>query len=167
MAKTVEGLQINEDREHQRLEWRIERIGWAVMGLLLLAGLLGLLGNGPLSRAQAGQPGAFAVEYDRLQRAKAPTAYRFQVAPALARDGTLRLRFEDALLDEIELVTIIPEPDAVRAGPGYTEYVFAVGPGDRPARISFEFEPTTFGNVSGRVAVPGVAPIVLDQFVFP
>lgn len=167
MTKTVEGLQINEDRAHQRREWRIERVGWGVMGLLLLAGLLGLLGYGPLSRAHGGQSGTFSVEYDRLQRAKAPTGYHFEVDPALARDGVLRVRFEDTLLEEVELVTVIPEPESVRTGAGYFEYAFAVGRGNRPARITFEFEPTTFGSVSGRVAVPGAAPVAIDQFVFP
>ena len=98
MAKTVQGLQIEEDRAHQRREWRIERVGWVLMAGLLLAGLLGLLGDGPLSRATAGSAGALSVEYDRLQRAAAPYEYRFEVDPSLAREGQLRLRFDDALL---------------------------------------------------------------------
>ena len=47
MAKTVQGMRIEEDRAYQRREWRFERIGWAVMAALLMAGLIGLLGDGP------------------------------------------------------------------------------------------------------------------------
>ena len=168
MAKTVQGLQIEEDLAHQRREWRFERAGWVVMGLLLLAGLLGLFGNGPLSRAQAGDPGAVSVDYDRLQRAASPQTYRFEVDPALASDGELRLRFEDSLLEELEIQSIIPEPESVTAGPGYTEFAFAMAPGaGSPARFVFQFEHTTFGHVRGRVAAPGVPTLVVDQFVFP
>lgn len=168
MAKPVQGLQIDENLAHQRREWRIERVGWVVMAALLLAGLLGLFGNGPLSRAQAGEPDGVSVDYERLQRAAAPQTYRFEVDPSLASEGTLRLRFEDTLLEELEFQSIIPEPESVTAGPGYTEFVFAMDPGaGQPARITMQYQHTTFGHVSGRVAAPGAPTMVIDQIVFP
>lgn len=161
-------IEINEHRAHQRREWRIERIGWMLMALLAVAALLGLLGNGPLSHASAGQPGALVVRYERLQRSGAPTEYRFEVAPALVRDGQLRLRFDAALLDEVKLESLIPEPTQVRAGPDHVDFVFAVDPvPGAPARLEMQFEPTTFGRVRGRITAAGAAPLLLDQFVFP
>jgi hypothetical protein len=161
-------LQIEEDRAYQRREWRIERIGWALMALMLLAGLLGLLGYGPLSRTQVGTPGTLAVAYDRLQRSSAPSNYRFEVAPALARNGQLRLRFDNVLLEEVEMNSILPEPSEVRSGAGYTEFVFAMdaaaGP---PARIQFQFHPATFGHVRGRISTDGAAPLLIDQIILP
>ncbi|MBP1472779.1 hypothetical protein J7I44_00570 [Frateuria sp. MAH-13] len=169
MAQTRDdGLQIEQDRTHSRREWRIERVGWAVMAILLAAGLLGLLGYGPLSQANAGEPGKLTLAYDRLQRASAPSEYHFTVAPSLARDGVFRLRFDNALLDEVELQSIIPEPEHVRAGPGYTEYVFAMEAAEgSPARIQFQFEQATFGHVRGNVTADGAAPLVIDQFILP
>lgn len=167
MAKTVQGLQIDEDRTHQRREWRIERVGWALMAALLLAGLLGLLGDGPLSRARAGD-GALTVDYDRLQRAAAPYAYRFEADPSLARDGRLRLRFDDALLEDVELQSVIPEPESVAAGPGYTEFAFEMDAGaGPPAHIAIVYQHRTFGHVAGRITTTGAPPLVVDQFVFP
>jgi hypothetical protein len=169
MVNTQEqGIQINENRDHQRREWRIERIGWLVMAALLAAGLLGLLGYGPLSRARAGEAGTLSLEYDRLQRSSAPTEYRFDAAPSLARDGELRLRFDDTLLDEVEMQSIVPEPREVRSGPGYTEFVFAMDRTEGPsAHIQFQFEPATFGHVRGRVTADGAAPLVIDQIIYP
>lgn len=166
MAPTAKRLQIDEDLSHQRREWRLERMGWAVMAVLLAAALLGLLGDGPMGRVRADGPGA-SLEYDRLQRAAAPTEYRFAIDPALAVDGRVRLRFDETLLEEVELLSIVPEPEAVATGPGYVEYAFAVhGPGAR-APVSFRFQPTTFGRVSGRVTPVGGQPLALDQFVYP
>lgn len=169
MAKsTAQGIQIDEDRAHQRRGWRMERVAWGAMALVLVAATLGLFGYGPLSRATAGSPEGLSMEYDRFQRAKAPTEYRFDVDPALAADGRLRLRFDRSLLDEVELQSVVPEPEAVRAGPGYTEFEFAVAPGaQRAARVEFQFQPSTFGRVRGRVSAPGAPPAIVDQIVFP
>ncbi|MCX7515143.1 hypothetical protein [Frateuria sp. STR12] len=161
-------IQINENRDHQRYEWRVERIGWLVMAILLAAGLLGLLGYGAMSRSQAGAPGALSVDYDHLQRASAPSEYRFSVAPSLASDGALTLRFDQALLDEVEMQSIVPEPTQVRAGPGFTEFTFAMAPAQgSPERIEFQFQHATFGHVRGQVTAEGAAPLVIDQFVYP
>jgi len=168
VSMTNRNIQVEEDPAHQRCEWRFERTGWILMALLLVAGLLGLLGYGPLSKAQAGMPGTLTVAYDRLQRASAPTEYRFQVAPSLARRGELRLRFDDALLDEIEVNSILPEPLRMQAGPGYTEFVFAMaGAGGPTTRIRFQFQPATFGHVHGRISADGAEPLVIDQIIFP
>ncbi len=168
MPTTNESIQIDDDPAYQQREWRFERIGWVVMAVLLVAGLLGLLGYGPLSRTQAGTPGTLTVDYDRLQRASAPSEYRFHATPTLARDGQLRLRFDNALLAEIELNSVLPEPVQMRSGPGYTEFVFAMDPADGPpARLQFQFHPATFGRVRGRVTAAGAQPLVIDQIIFP
>lgn len=168
MHPTHDGLQIEEDRAHSRREWLIERIGWAVMAILIAAGLLGLLGYGPLSQANAGEPGKLTMTYDRLQRASAPSEYHFSVAPSLARDGVFRLRLDDALLDEVQIQSIIPQPEHVRSGPGFTEFVFAMAAAEGPpARIQFQLQQTTFGHVRGKVTADGVAPLVVDQFILP
>lgn len=169
MAKNAaSGIEIEEDRRHQRRGWHMERVGWIVISLLLLASLLGLLGDGPASRAQAGEPGSLLLRYERYQRASAPTQYRFDAAPALARDGRLVLRFDQGLLEEIELKSIVPEPETVRTGPGYTEFEFAMAPGEgRAGRIVFQFNPSTFGRVRGRITAPGAPPLTVDQIVLP
>ena len=163
-----QSLQIDEDLGHERREWRAERTGWVVMAVLLAAGLLGLLGYGPLSRTQVGTPGTLSVHYDRLQRSSAPTEYRFDIDPSLIRQGELRLRFDQVLLEEIEMRSILPEPKETRSGPGYTEFVFAVdAAGKAPIRVQFQFQPATFGHVRGRVIAEGAAPLVIDQIVYP
>lgn len=165
---TNESIQIEDDPAYQRREWRFERIGWVLMAVLLVAGLLGLLGYGPLSDTRAGTPGTLTVNYDRLQRASAPSEYHIDVAPTLARDGQLRLRFDNALLAEIELDSVLPQPVQMRSGPGYTEFVFAMDAAEGPpARLQFQFHPATFGHVRGRVTATGAQPLVIDQIIFP
>lgn len=152
---------------HHRAAWRVERIGWTIMALLLVATLLGAFGDGPLSHARSGSAQALSVEYDRLLRSSSPTMYRFEAHPSLAKDGVVRLRFDGPLIENMELESIVPEPDQQEAGPGFTEFAFRVSPGDTPARFDFRFRPATFGRSAGQVSIAGAHAVPIDQFVYP
>ena len=65
--KIVGELQIDEDMDFQHKEWIAERWGWRIMALVLLAGLLGLFGQGPLSDKTV-QSGSLLVQYGRFER---------------------------------------------------------------------------------------------------
>lgn len=153
---------------HHRAAWRVERIAWALGAIALIAAMLGLFGYGPMSRTTVGNPDALQVEYDRFQRSSAPTDYAVTANASLAREGELRIRFDQSLIDHVEFDDIVPDPEHVRAGNGYTEFVFDVAPGSEAhARIAFRFRPTTFGHRSGQVAASGAAPVTLDQYIYP
>ena len=55
-ADQATSLQIEEDLPLQERTWRFQRVGWAIMGLLLLSALAGLFANGPLSWGKAQDP---------------------------------------------------------------------------------------------------------------
>lgn len=152
---------------HHRAAWRVERIGWALGALVLGATVLGVFGDGPLSRAEAGSTDALFVEYDRLLRASAPSEYSFRARPAMAAGGFLRLRFDQALVDRMEIESIVPAPQFQEAGGDHTEFVFRAAPGAASLSIEFRYRPATFGPQSGRVSVAGAHPVQIRQFVYP
>lgn len=60
---------VEEDMRMQQRVWRFERVGWYALVLVVLLGLAGLFGNGPLSDAQVmSEDGRVHVEYQRLSR---------------------------------------------------------------------------------------------------
>jgi hypothetical protein len=89
-ATKHDGLQIDDDLRFQRRTWRIQRIGWIAFALLVLAGLLGVFGSGPLSRAEATGEGV-RIEYDRFARLQSSATLRITIDPAAVRDGAIRL----------------------------------------------------------------------------
>ncbi len=159
-------IEIDEDMRHQRLEWRLQRIGWVIGGLFLLAGALGLMGYGPLSRAHAGDA-SFSVEYDRFQRASALSEYRIAIDPALAADGRLTLRFDDALLDAVEIERIQPEPERTVLTGGASVMDFPAVAGGGSASVIVSYRPMTFGRVRGSISAGGGPQVALDQIIYP
>ena len=163
-----EALGLDRVMPHHRAAWRVERIAWALSAIVLIAALLGLFGYGPVSRTTVGNVDALQIEYDRFQRSSAPADYQVTANASLARNGALRIRFDQSLIDRVEFDDIVPEPERVVAGNGYIEFIFNIAPGDETrARIAFRFRPTTFGRRSGQVTTNGAPPVLLDQYIFP
>lgn len=49
-------LEIEEDLRLQHRLWTAERVGWLMVGVLVLAALAGLFGTGPLSLSSVASP---------------------------------------------------------------------------------------------------------------
>lgn len=159
-------IEIDEDMRHQRLEWRLQRIGWVIGALFLLAGALGLLGYGAMSRTRAGGAG-ISVEYDRFQRSSSLSEYRIDVDRSLAVDGRVRLRFDDALLHAVEIERIQPEPERTVLAGSASVMEFPAVAGNGTASVIVSYRPMTFGRVRGSIAAEGGPRAVLDQIVYP
>lgn len=160
-AKTT-GLQINEDMDFQRLEWRIERIGWVIVALVVIAALLGLLGNGPLSAAVK-TSGSLQVEYDRFLHRDAPSNYRIHFKP---RDDDTAIHLNSQFLEAVKLDQIVPQPSEVElAIDGVTLHFKS-----RAAVsgvVTIPFEPQTMGLLHTRIRVASKKPVTLTHIVYP
>lgn len=135
------------------------------MALLLIASLLGFFGDGPISHAKSGSPGTLSVQYDRLLRSSAPAEYRFEANPTVVTGYELRMRFDQSLMEGIEIDSMVPQPETEEAGPNSTEFAFRVK-ANTPVKVNLRYRPTTFGRRSGRVSVGGHT-VLIDQFVYP
>lgn len=65
---TERGITDPTDLAFQRGDWRRERIGWALMTLLVVAAVLGLFGEGLLSSRTVGGGTVFALTHERTAR---------------------------------------------------------------------------------------------------
>jgi hypothetical protein len=164
-TKQVGSLQIDQDLEYQRREWVFERVGWIIVALLLLAGLLGVFGGGPLSRDEI-TAGPLTLEYDRLARERAPAELQIETDAGAATDGQLALWLNRAFLDKVDVVSVIPEPVEMTMALDRVTYHFAV-PADQPATIVFQLQPEEPGNVAGRLGLVDGEAVAFTQFIYP
>jgi hypothetical protein len=152
---------------HVENAWmRLQRPAWVVMLVLVLAGLAGTFGRGPLAKASATTPDhVLAVSYERFARFRTPTQTAVSIAAPRLRP--LRLRVSQALLDAIPIQSIVPRPVEERALAGATEFVFAPLEGAGTATITFAQQPSKVGLVHGEFTLEGEAPVALGQLVWP
>jgi|SRR5687768_10094304 hypothetical protein len=169
MAAKERGVDIPEDPEFHRREWRLQRIGWAVLALVAAAALLGAFGRGPLAHAEAmSAEGTVHVSYERIARMHSPVRLEFTIAPGLAgADGRVRLWLDRRYAEQLEITGIQPEPAEVSVTPALLVYHFAVSDGGRPVRVTFAVEHDRAGLVRAGAGVLPQGTVQLGQFVFP
>jgi hypothetical protein len=155
-------IEINEEIDFQRRAWRVQRMVWVAMALLLGAAMLGFFGLGPLSRIELTVAPGVSVEYHRWARAHAPLQLRFLVGETSAGPG--RLHLSHSLLSRVRVVRIEPEPTETRADPEGITYQFRIDP---PVPVVFHVEPERAGRVAGRVRAGDGAPVELPLLVWP
>ena len=152
-------MHMDADVNFQRRIWAAQRIGWFVIGIVILAALAGSFGNGPISRASA-QGDGLRVHYERFARLQQPTQVRFSLGPTIAHLAVSR-RYVDA----VHVEQIIPEPSEVAATGEWLIYRF-VGAG--PFSITFTVKPEQFGGLSGAAQIPGGGrSLAFHQFIYP
>jgi hypothetical protein len=152
---------------YQRKDWAMQRIGWAIMAVIVLAALLGLLGGaGPLSLASVRtEDGSLQLEYLRFIHLLEPNQLRLYVQTAPAQDE-LRIRLNDDYIHSFGVDSISPEPESVEASEDSLIYVFQVSPEER-VEIVFHLNPIEAANLHGRIGLEDGRTIEFDQIIFP
>lgn len=166
--RRVGDLEVSHDFDYQRREWVVQRLGWAAMGLVVLGGLLGVFGEGPLSKATTFSPdGLVRVEYDRFLQYHNPCSLRVIVEGGVAEQGVVRLWLGRDYVDRLEIQQVAPEPTFMEAAPDGHVFVFRVTDPDRPVLLNFQFEPDRRGPLPGRIGLDGCEPARFRHFVYP
>lgn len=160
-------IQINEDLEFLRKEWRIQRIGWIVMLLTLLLGLAGAFGRGPLAAADAGNRDTLAVSYDRIVRHGAETEVRITAGPRLHSDTLLRIFISADYLHATHVMDVIPEPVASGTKGEFVYYDFQrLDPGTS-SEIVLHLNAISYWSTGARIFAHGARPVDFDQVILP
>jgi hypothetical protein len=165
-VQRVGDLEVEEDLDFQRREWTAERVAWVVMGLLLLAALLGVFGRGPLSNATA-EEGSLRVGYARFERKGAPTEVRVEIAAGTAHQGQVHLWLDRDYAMGVEIRQIAPEPEQAQTGGDRVLYVFQVNDPSQPVDVIVRLEHDDWGVKTGRIGLVNGPELELRQIVYP
>lgn len=159
-------LQLEPDLAHERIEWRVQRIGWLGLALFCAAALAGLLGPGPASRQTAGQVGSpLHLEFDRFLRQRAPFALKIFCNPDDSADQFI-LSLDRSWVERAEITKIQPEPATVSAAGNQYLYQFNSSGADEQL-VTIHFEPDTFGEISTSLSLNAKDTLHFKQFVWP
>ncbi len=159
-------LEIEQDSEYQRREWRAQKFGWAAMALIIVAALLGLFGPGLFNQA-ARQGDGFSLEYERFRRYQAPAELRFYIAEASLPSDQVRLSISQDYLGGVQIQQITPQPDSVLGGAGRLTYVFGRASPRQPVTITFYLTTQQIGPLARQASLADGSPLPFHQFIFP
>ena len=164
----IRQLDIEEDEAFQKTEWRVQRIGWFFWALVLIAGLAGLIGSGPLSSAEATTPdGDLTVSYNRFLHYHQPALLEIELRENAEDSGAVEIEVSQSLLDHIEIHRIQPEPERHEVTSDGAIYSFKRTSDADRCKIAFHIEFERPGKSTARIGVSGSEPVFFTQFIYP
>jgi hypothetical protein len=160
-------LQLEEPEWISRRSAVVQRSGWSVLALIVLAALVGMIGPGPLSTATHTDPsGLVELRYERFTRHQGQSTLQLQVSPDPARPGTARIWLSGDYLAAVQVQQIWPQPETWTGTGTGTVLTFPVH-GAGPVSVEVLLNPDQMGLVQGAVGAPGRQPVRFWQFVYP
>ncbi|HYE17277.1 MAG TPA: hypothetical protein VEA69_02475 [Tepidisphaeraceae bacterium] len=168
----VGSLEIDDHMDYQYLAWRLQRVGWALMALLLLAATLGAFGSGPLAQTNAGaETSALWVKYERFGRLEVPQELVLNVKPTpeQARAGKVTVWVSRPYADQLMVDTVVPTPDFLRGGPDRVEFDVQLTPdsGDKSIAVTLYVQHQNAGKQTARAGVAGGPSVDWWEFIYP
>jgi hypothetical protein len=157
-AKPSNKLPIDDEISLHRKGWVIQRIGWMLMFAFLIAAVLGVFGEGPLSNKKI-QAGKITVEYEKFCRYEHGMEIRLQSA----EENISTVSIPQTYLKSFRVGTIVPEPEKQIATAGSIQYKFE---GTQNNIVSFYLSPIERKTVEGMFQVNN-NPFTIKQTIYP
>lgn len=158
------GQELDEKMGQVRREWRMERIAWPLLYALLAACLLGLFGQGPLSRTDVrSADGRLQIGYERFLRRESDDSIDFTLRPT---GQSARLHLSSAWVRKVDIDHVFPEPEQRVSGADAVTLVFATH-AQQPVNVNLRLRAQEVGRLPGWAALDDGAPLHFRQFVYP
>ena len=165
--RKVGDIQIEEDQSFTQKEWRVQRIGWVIMGLILVAAVVGAFGRGPISRTTAGDPQSFAVDYPRIMRHAADDDLTVHIGAGTVADSQIQLAVSREFVEKNEIRMIVPQPESEAAAGDFYVYDFKRADTSSPMEIVLLVKPSGYGSTTTRLQLIGGTALTINQFIMP
>jgi hypothetical protein len=153
-------IDIYEDIKFQRRMWAVQRFGWIIIAAAIVAGLSGLFGSGPVSRASAEATG-LRIEYERFVRLQQPTMLRCFLS---GTEPETQIALRRDYLDFVRIEAITPTPARTEASGEWLVYRFT---SPAPIFVEFNLIPENFGRLNGTMRAGKGQSIGFHQFIYP
>ena len=148
-------------------EWRVQRAGWGVLALVVIAALLGLFGAGPLSETTTeADDGTVQVEYERFLRHIGTSRMTISVGDAAFEKGMARVYISRELVEGWRLESVSPAPSTASSSDEWLIWQFDVL-GESAPVIKVEIRGDGVGKNSGVIRAGDGEPVSLTQWIYP
>ncbi len=168
MTQDTSGIELDQRLEFQEREWTIQRVGWIVFTLIIVAALLGAFGAGPLSSASAGGEGVgFSVDYQRVVRHQGESRLTIHVNGDQASAGQVEVWLGADYMNTIRVTQISPVPEEVRAADDRLIHVFNVEEPAALITINIDLVPQEMGKLTVDMGIVDGGDVSFNQYSLP
>lgn len=166
---TVGKIELQQDERFQKLEWKIQRVGWTLWVVVIIAGLAGLLGgSGPLSDIRVvADDGSLSVNHQRFVHHNQMTKIRLQIMDDLIGQDEVRIEISGELLALTHLQSVQPAPDQTFVSDRGTVLVFPLDQTRRCPEIILHLEFEEIGRSGGTIGLQSHTPVTIHTIVYP
>lgn len=144
----------------QEREWRLQRVWWTGMALLLVIAVLGLFSSGPLSETVTGGPEAgIEVKHERFVRNTGIATWTIYLQPQVVEDQKASMFISDEISQAMRVQGVTPTPSTETSTQAGLVYEWDVPNPESPPVIRLTFRPDALGLRAGEVR-SGEGPVV-------
>jgi len=152
-------LQLEENLDHHKKGWIIQKIGWVVLYLGLILALAGLFGTGPLSNRSEARNGTH-VKYEHFLRYESESEMTFNIHDA---KDSVTLEIPQQYMEYIDLQSLTPVPHGNRTVNNVTTYYFHAL---RTANIHCHLMAKKPGSITATIKV-NETPFTIAHQIYP
>jgi hypothetical protein len=161
-------LALGDDRDFERIWWRIEIGLWTFLVAVLVLALIGLLGHGPLAYKELSTSDkALEIRYERIAHYKSPAILQVRVHPQVFRDGKAYLHLSRVTVHGMGAQRIIPQPEKSMPDDDGISYLFPPEDPSLPLIVSFALEPSRAGLFRQEVRTDPDHKLFFNSIVLP
>ena len=164
MAKTKiervsHSVELDEELDLHIKGWKIQRVGWVLFAIFVIAAALGFFGLGPVSKQKVSF-GEHFIEYEKYNRFEAETEIKLSIVP---QNGIALLSIPQDYLESFEISKVMPQPEKQEVVNGNYQFQFLA---QSPALIKVFLMPKKTGTIKGMITANNESTII-SQYIYP
>lgn len=157
---------VKENMPWQRIEWRIQHAGFALLLLIVFAGAAGLFSKGWLSNQSASSADKrLSVDYERFGRRESNMDMTLHLKQL--RGDYYQVRLRGPQLDDIQLQTLQPQPDDAWSTGDSLVLRWKRRADQQDATVWIGTQAQNFGSYRLTVTLDETSEVQFSQFVYP
>jgi hypothetical protein len=152
-------LEIDEAIHLHERGWIIQRVGWVCIIGIMVAGILGVFGEGPFSNMKAAS-GNIKATYERFFRYEA----EMKINVESSSDHISNISFPQHYLKYFKVIRFVPEPEQNITSP--TDVIYRFMPSQNRV-VTIYLTPKQRGTIEGEMKINGTDRFLLHHFIYP
>lgn len=164
-AQAKPDLELIEDLQFEAREWKLQRVAWLLMAVVIALGILGLFGAGPISsRTVTSHDGGLTLKYNRFERYQAPSSLRMEVISLDTSEA--RIWINRDFMRTVKVQAVVPPPKRVQPQNNGMVYTFDT-PGKDSLLVIFHLETEQIGSSPVRLRLNDGPILEAPHWVYP